>query len=241
MRWGVRSPLLQSQTMDSLGGTTATAGVALSAVPANRGSRVSRQHCRREQPDRSFSAGRRRRPSHELCAAAMGRATVGRTGGPLFRGSRRRRPARPLLRYNIVHVNDARYVTARQITGDRRTDDCVRRGASLSLSTRFATACVSGTCVWACACVCVWLPPWVRRVNVPRRKFARAKVSTDALCDKFNRFFFVFFFSSVPPLARFETICSSVFAGPVFPAALVQHRRVYKHNIVRAGPGTQFT
>lgn len=113
-----------------------------------RGSRVSLQFCCREQPARSRYLAGRQAGGRELASAMRalrrrrGRATIGRAGGPLFHGSRRRRPARPLLRYDIVHVNDARYVTARQITGDQPTDDRVCR-VSESLRVRVSRPHVS--------------------------------------------------------------------------------------------------
>lgn len=123
-------------------------------TPGAVGPRVSRQLCRLEQPARSISqdSGRARRPKHELCAAAAGAPpSHARAGGPLFHGSRRRRPARPLLRYNIIHVEDA----LRDRAADHRWPaDGRSRASCMRISLEYAFR--DRMCQWyLCLSVCV--------------------------------------------------------------------------------------
>lgn len=168
--------------------------------PGAEGLRVSRQLCRLEQPAPEYLAGQRAGATSTTRALRRrrGRATVGRAGG---RSAVPRKPSSPAgataitIQYHTWRRRVTRPRRRSPVTGGRTIACVVYESFS---RVRVPRSHVSVILVFEC----VYLPSRIWRVNVPCRKFVRAKVSPDALCDKFNRFVFFLNFISIPPPIR---------------------------------------
>lgn len=201
MRWGVRSPPPKSQTMDSHCDTTASAGVALSAAPANRGvqgfpptlpSRTAWSELLGWPATSSVTRALRRR------RGARHRRTRGRSAVP-------RKPSSPAGATAItIQYRTCERRALRDRAADHRWPADGRSRAScarVSLWVRVSRPHVSVVLVWervrACVCDCRReFAEWTCRVASSRApKFQ----PTPFVINLTVFFFFVFFFIRPSP------------------------------------------